>query len=139
MRCLRSRRVHATVAHRISGLLPCDPNRRDRARVQSAAKPEHAVGLAAARYIQAHHQRVILEVRRLAVLRREDPVGVDVLQVGSARGNAKHADPTVVAILTVVGAPLRDQLLVREPALAAIDGAVVPTIPEGAERDLLLI
>ena len=54
-----------------------------------------------------------------------------------ARGDAEHADAEVIAILAVVGAPLRDQLLVREPALAAVDGAVVPTIAQAAERDLV--
>ena len=117
--------------------LPRDANGRDGAGVQSAAKPEHAVGLAAARYIQAHHQRFVLEVERLAILRREDPVGVDVLEVRSAWGNAEHADPEEVAILAVVDAPLLDQFFIREPALAAVDGAVVPTIPQGAESDLV--
>src|SRR4030095_14777202 len=123
------RRLHASVFrahylqqlrhehHRVSGSLPRDANGRDGAGVQSATKPEHAAGLAASRYIETHHQRFVFEVERVAVLRCEDPVGVDVLEVRSAWGKAEYPDPEEVAILAVVDAPLLDQFFIREPAL----------------------
>lgn len=101
--------------------------------IAAASEPDRALVVAAARAIDAHHQRLAQVALGRAAYRLVHRLPVDELHGASSRKFTLHAHAEEVAVVAIVGGPARDLVLVGQRDLATVDLVALPAMPEAAE------